>query len=942
MLWILVATVLAPQGGVRAVVRQSGQVELMSGRTPVGSLTAGVWEADWRFRTLAEARSQPLDEREGGEAACSATIETTGGIVVSCASSLAPTERGLRARYRLTSPSAMQVNAITASLSLPSGPWEGAVWNAGERSGTIPARFGGEVHVWSGTTSELTLTASDGRRLVVRSDGQTPVLLQDSRQWGPNLEVRVGPGSQTWEANDEVAIELELDLGEGIDVVFDKPTTLVADDRWVPLEASLDIVPGSALDWSDQGLCDAPAGKYGPVVVGSGGRLEFRDRPGVPFRIWGVNLCFGALYPDHAGSERLATRLRMLGYNAVRIHHYESSLIRREAPNSTTLDADRLDRIEYLIDALARQGIYVTTEGYVSRPVKRSEIVAGAEGEVPMDMFKMLALVDERASECWEAFVREFLGHVNPYRGVPLAQDPALCSFVLINEGNAGNFIENLDDFTRPVWLARWNAWLGARYRDRSALAAEWGEALAVDEDPAAGSVALRRVGGRRATDMSLFLASVHREAYARMARFLRDELGMSVPLTDMNAWTETYASQAVRGEFDYVDTHYYWDHPRFLERDWSLPSGSWVGGRSMTEGGGTGARDQAFLRLLDRPFTISEFNEPYPNEFRAESGLLMGAVTALQGWDGAYRFAYSHDEGKLFQPGACNYFDLASDPLNVASDRAGILLFARGDLRAAPHSLAVRLDPERLLDNPDSLPDLGFPLRELAWITRIGTQLGEGEADLAFAATDGVRSSGVSGDPRDPASLAEAVGAMREAGWLSPDNPTDLESHVYASETGEVVLDADNATFTVATPRLAAVWSRDAGTTLRAGGLEVTFVGSGGAVWVASLDRQPIATSRRLVLAHLTDLQNTGSRFRDADRTILESYGGLPWLVRDGSAQVTLARAGGEPLTCWGLSLDGTRGETVPVEAGGGALSLTPSVRGPQGARLYYELSTR
>ena len=32
-------------------------------------------------------------------------------------------------------------------------------------------------------------------------------------------------------------------------------------------------------------------------------------------------------------------------------------------------------------------------------------------------------------------------------------------------------------------------------------------------------------------------------------------------------------ANQAARAEYDYVDDHFYVDHPHFLEQDWRLPS---------------------------------------------------------------------------------------------------------------------------------------------------------------------------------------------------------------------------------------------------------------------------------------------------------------------------------------------------------------------------------
>ena len=43
-------------------------------------------------------------------------------------------------------------------------------------------------------------------------------------------------------------------------------------------------------------------------------------------RFYGVNLCFSAHYITHEQADRLAERLARLGYNAVRLHHYEGEL----------------------------------------------------------------------------------------------------------------------------------------------------------------------------------------------------------------------------------------------------------------------------------------------------------------------------------------------------------------------------------------------------------------------------------------------------------------------------------------------------------------------------------------------------------------------------------------------------------------------------------------
>ena len=92
------------------------------------------------------------------------------------------------------------------------------------------------------------------------------------------------------------------------------PTVITAGEDWIPLKAELDILPGSALDFSHMGLADAPAGKHGRVLARADGQFAFEDSPAVARRFYGVNLCFGAQYlpkdeADKFGGQTVAIRL---------------------------------------------------------------------------------------------------------------------------------------------------------------------------------------------------------------------------------------------------------------------------------------------------------------------------------------------------------------------------------------------------------------------------------------------------------------------------------------------------------------------------------------------------------------------------------------------------------------------------------------------------------
>ena len=114
--------------------------------------------------------------------------------------------------------------------------------------------------------------------------------------------------------------------------------------------------------------------------------------------------------------------------------------------------------------------------------------------------------------------------------------------------------------------------------------------------------------------------------------------------------------------------------------------------------------------------------------------------------------------------------------------------------------------------------------------------------------------------------------------------------------------------------------------------------------VWVSSLDTQPIASGRHLLVTHLTDLQNTGIRYAEAARQTLLEWGQLPHLVRAGKAHLQIRLAKPEALRVWALSTGGRRLPQVPCMAKDGMLQFETDVSGDMenGARFIYEIGER
>ncbi len=743
------------------------------------------------------------------------------------------------------------------------------------------------------------------------------------------------------------------EAAEGTAAPATPPVVLSADADWIPLRPELEIEPGSALDFSALGWREAPAGKHGRVIARRDGQFAFADSPGQPRRFYGVNLCFGAQYLSHAEADRLAERLARLGYNALRIHHYERDLTEGQTP-TTTLNPEKLDQFDYLTAALIQRGIYLTTDLYVSRPVPWREVGIERDGQIPMDTFKILVPVHAGAFENWKQFARAFLGHVNPYTQRRYADEPALAWLAMINEGNFGNFFKDIR--TTPEWQTAWNRWLARRYPDRPALAAAWGRALNADEDPAARTVALPerlQADGPRSRDCIAFLADTEREMVEKMKAFLRDDLRCRALVSNSSSWTRFTTDQGARSVYDYVDDHFYVDHPQFLQGAWRLPSR--CPNTSPIAEGAAGGRAITFTRLFDKPFTCTEYNYSAPGRFRGVGRILTGALGALQGWGGIWRFAYSHSREALFTPSQMGYFDLASDPLSQAAERASLCLFLRGDLQAAPRSVALVMTAADLAKPAAKIPTLAPKWHWLAWVTRVGTQVVP-SPDKPLPQTAVVplawQTPASAYNPKqalavEPYAVGDAplVTALKERGLFNADDAPDPARKFFRSETGEVTMDGPRDELVLDTPRTAGGYA-PAGQAIApsAGGVKISIEGSDATVWVSALDYQPIRRSRRLLVTHLTDLQNTGIEYAEAARQTLLAWGGLPYLVRAGKAEVILQLESPRQYRVWALTPGGRRLAEVPSRADAHGLRFTADVAGDpaSGARMLYEVAVK
>lgn len=918
-----------------------GSLRLTSGDEEIARVAPGLFDAGWRGGSY--VGGSPKDFRpglyQGKIKAREGAVETelrSDGVA-----------NGVALSYTFTPKAALRLHILHVSVRFPESELAGRPYECDGVPGTVPPQDVG-TSIFTKRIRRLSLDTRTAGRIVIEFPAPTNVLLQDNRRWEPSFSVRIGDSrnpDKPLAPGVPVKIAFSMVRPEGLAIDYDAPVTLAAGPEWIPLDYSPEIEPGSALDFSGQGQLDAPAGKHGWLLARPDGTFVFEKGPQTPRRFYGVNFCGSSQYLDREQADRLADRVARIGYNAVRIHHYESMLV--QGGNETvTLNPERLDQLDYLLAAFKKRGIYITTDLYVSRPVLAREIWPDGEGRVDMRDFKLAVMVNEQAFANWQAFARNLLAHRNPYTGLTYAEDPALAWLSMVNEGNAGNFLGGIKSPQLKADCQRkWNEFLAGRYSGLPALRQAWGRDPG--GDPAARTVPLVPLPWKpdespAVRDAAAFCATLDLAGFRRMKAFLRDELQCRALLTNMNAWMNPLATQAVRAEFDYVDDHFYIDHPHFLDRPWSLPST--CPNTSPIVAGAPGGCSNGFVRLFDRPFVITEYNYSGPGRFRGVGGILTGCLGALQDWGGIWRFAFSHTRDNLFAATTAGYFDVGVDPLNQIAERAALCLYLRGDMQPAPHRVAIALNAADLLTPKTPARKIAPDWSLLAHLTKVGTSLaGDRPIDADLVLPLGVPAPRTAGqvlahDPYAAGAGAKILDALRARGGLG-GNLTDLEALRFHSQTRELLIDAARDVMVLDTPCTAGGYGPE-GETIHTATATISLDKSFATVWISSLDGQPIRQSRRLLLCHLTDLQNSGALFGEKARRTLYSWGRLPHLVQAGEATVRVRLARPQSAEVYAIAPSGNRLERVAATAANGELAVKLRIAGPDGkARLAYEV---
>ncbi len=675
------------------------------------------------------------------------------------------------------------------------------------------------------------------------------------------------------------------------------------------------------MDWRDNSsplvdlssFLDAPAGKDGRIKI-KDGHLVTPD--GKRFRIWGVNVTGAACFPSKADAPVAAAHLARFGINCVRFHFLDSnwsaSLFVRGSDNTRSLDPSRLDTLDYFVAELKRRGIYTNLNLNVGRVFRKGD---GVKDHEFLSFAKVVNYFDEQVLMLHKEYTQQLLTHRNPYTGNEYRHEPAVAIVELVNENsiveawfsdrllgkntqkNPGTWTDITAAYAEDL-TKKYNDWLRDTLspEDQSALRRAAGVADG-ELVPRLTKTQFKDAPARRFHTEASFYMHLEQAYFQGMYDYLKKALGVKALVagtSDHNHYNSGYPVLASTLQCDIIDSHVYWQHPNYTTDSQTGKRGFSIGNTPMVNDPLNSTVVQlARSPVAGKPYTVSEINHPFPNEYACEGIGILAAYAAFHDWDGLFFYTFEHKVAADWGPRMPSHFEIQPDPVKMTNIAAGACVFLRGDVQPAKKTMYRSYSPEevresiRLASSQRPFFTPGFnPALTLMHATRI-------------------RSFEESGGPYPSVSATDAI--VSDTG--------DLTWHRGPTKEGFVTIDADRSQAIIGFARRAVKPLTHLGASI-----ENDFC----AIVLTSLEDGPISQANRLLLVTTARSANTGMTWNDK-RTTLTDWGTAPMVIEPVKGFVVLR--GIEPAK---------QIEAIPLDGGCKPLGVPiPAERTDDGYRI-------
>ncbi|HEX2868850.1 MAG TPA: carbohydrate binding domain-containing protein [Ignavibacteriales bacterium] len=379
----------------------------------------------------------------------------------------------------------------------------------------------------------------------------------------------------------------------------------------------------------------------------------------------------------------------------------------------------------------------------------------------------------------------------------------------------------------------------------------------------------------QRVKDISEFYIKLQDDFYSDMKNYLKNQLHVRVPIVgnNFNSGPGDLISQE---KYDYIDNHAYWQHPVFPGVPWSATDWT-VANTPMVKALDGGTMTQLFggIAMLGKPYTVSEYDHPFPNQFQTEMMLFTSAYLSFHNADAIEFFDYnaSLDFDTDF---IAKHFDNSRNAALMSLSPSCALAYRNNYISKALETIKISYSPDFVYILPGSSKanarGISFYPTALSFLHTIRNESFQSQATTDFS--------------KLPA---------------APQSP-------YKTDTGEILFDPQKGILTVSTPMFvgaAGFLNSNAGT--KAGLMEITSAdGFATLTWV-SLTGDSLVRANRSLITVSSKAQNTLMTW-DGTTTVHNDWGhtptqicplrlGLRLNINADSIRVTALNVYGNPL---------------------------------------------
>ncbi len=326
-----------------------------------------------------------------------------------------------------------------------------------------------------------------------------------------------------------------------------------------------------------------------------------------------------------------------------------------------------------------------------------------------------------------------------------------------------------------------------------------------------------------RTNDYFSFLVDRDRYYLDQIQSAVQEQADLLVPITGTQMSQGGLPNLDSHDNLSYQDNHFYEDHYFFPNRHWD--DEDWGIRDSSTVGGGlVQVLNTAAAREGNRPYTVSEFNQPWPNTHAAEIDPVLAAFGAFQDWDALMHFDYFHNRD--WDIGVPNRFSINGDWTKFPLLGQSAWLFRSGAISSGDQMIAIPLSK--------------------------GVRLQAGR-DKSNGGTISTFLNSTLGYERNTA-LKYHVSLDKDNSGPLTETAKQKLSFPIVSETGETSYDGDQKLFLVHAPQAAGIFGFSGQNAVTAGVLDLELGPSARgfvSLLLTSLDGLPLSRSGHLLLSN-------------------------------------------------------------------------------------------